>query len=447
MTLVLRGLFYLWRGAAGLRTWSLNRFTRGGWLLVAGLFLTTLFSMPIRLSVAYQTSTLLASLLLVALAASAFARGRFAVRRNLPRYGSAGESLVYPCEVQNLSSHRQERLMVFEIPERAPLSFEEFAARMKRSWRSRNSFRLEAPSPSELTVYPRAQPLPDLAPRQSAEAQLEFRPACRGVLRFSGIAVVRAERFNLVRRVWKVDLPAKVLVLPRRYPVGPVPLPGTVKYQPGGVAQASSVGESLEFVSLRDYRRGDPLRHIHWRSWARTGRLIVKEFEDEFFVRHALILDTFTDPAGGEIFEEAVSVAASFACTIQTQESLLDLLFVESRAYCFTTGRGLAHPEQMLEVLAAVQPCAGQSFDVLQSLVIRHLKVVTGCIAIFTAWDAPRQELARRIRAAGVPLLVCVITRAGQATALDPGPLRDQPQAFRPLESGKIAEGLRNLGD
>ena len=60
---------------------------------------------------------------------------------------------------------------------------------------------------------------------------------------------------------------------------------------------ASSVGESEEFVSLRDYRRGDPMRHIHWKSWAKTGKPIVKEFQDEFFVRHALILDTF---AGGE---------------------------------------------------------------------------------------------------------------------------------------------------
>jgi uncharacterized protein (DUF58 family) len=57
---------------------------------------------------------------------------------------------------------------------------------------------------------------------------------------------------------------------------------------------ASNIGQSEEFVSLREYRRGDPPRHIHWRSWAKAGKPIVKEFEDEFFVRHALVLDTFT---------------------------------------------------------------------------------------------------------------------------------------------------------
>src|SRR5205085_1884082 len=50
-----------------------------------------------------------------------------------------------------------------------------------------------------------------------------------------------------------------------------------------------------------------------------------------------------------ELFEEAVSVAASFACTIDTQESLLDLLFVGPQAFCFTIGRGVAHADQMLE--------------------------------------------------------------------------------------------------
>ena len=82
---------------------------------------------------------------------------------------------------------------------------------------------------------------------------------------------------------------------------------------------AANIGHSDEFVSLRDYRRGDPVRHIHWRSWAKTGMPIVKEFEDEFFVRHALVLDTFSDEPHSELLEEAVSVAASFACSVLTQ--------------------------------------------------------------------------------------------------------------------------------
>ena len=100
------------------------------------------------------------------------------------------------------------------------------------------------------------------------------------------------------------------------------------------------------------------------------GRPVVKEFEDEFFVRHALVLDTFTDPVQGEVFEEAVSVAASFACALPTQESLLDLLFIGPQSYCFTAGRGVAHVEQMLEVLASVRACTDQPFRALEHLVL-----------------------------------------------------------------------------
>jgi len=52
---------------------------------------------------------------------------------------------------------------------------------------------------------------------------------------------------------------------------------------------------------------------------------------------------------------EAVSVAASFACAIQTQESLLDLLFVGPRLLLHA-GRGLAHADQMLAILARFAP-------------------------------------------------------------------------------------------
>ena len=99
-------------------------------------------------------------------------------------------------------------------------------------------------------------------------------------------------------------------------------------------------------------------------------------------MRHALVLDTFTDEPHSEILEEAVSVAASFACTVLTQESLLDLLFVGAEAYCFTAGRGLAHADQMLEILASIRPCADKSFETLEHLVISHISVVSGCICV-----------------------------------------------------------------
>ncbi|PYI86925.1 MAG: hypothetical protein DME26_07970 [Verrucomicrobia bacterium] len=140
-----------------------------------------------------------------------------------------------------------------------------------------------------------------------------------------------------------------------------------------------------------------------------------------------------------------MSVAASFAYTIQTQESLLDLMFVGPEAVCFTMGRGVAHTEQMLEILASVAPCHERPFTALAQLVKEHVATMSGCICIFVAWDMARQELVRQLRAIGIPLLVFVVTEAGAAETLDPGPLREDPECFHALEVGKIAEGLAKL--
>jgi uncharacterized protein (DUF58 family) len=217
-----------------------------------------------------------------------------------------------------------------------------------------------------------------------------------------------------------------------------------MRYQEGGVALAASVGSSEEFVALREYRHGDPLRHIHWRSWAKAGKPIVKEFEDEFFVRHALVLDTFDDEPNSELLEEAVSVAASFACTVLTQESLLDLLFVGSQSYCFTAGRGLAHVDQMLEILASVENCADKDFGTLEQLVLNHISAVSGCVCVLQRWDEPRQRMVKKLRALGIPLLVLVVVRPGEKKP-DAGPLRDEPENFHVLEIGQIEEQLACL--
>jgi uncharacterized protein (DUF58 family) len=259
-------------------------------------------------------------------------------------------------------------------------------------------------------------------------------------LRMDGITVARPDPLGLFRSFFKIPAAQTVLILPKRYPLPPIALPGAMRYQEGGVALAANIGRSEEFVALREYRHGDPLRHIHWRSWAKTGKPIVKEFEDEFFVRHALVLDTFDEEPYGEILEEAVAVAASFACTVLTQESLLDLLFVGNQSYCFTAGRGLAHAEQMLEILASVQNCADKPFSTLEQLVLNHISVVSGCICIFQKWDEARRKFLEKLQKLDVPLLALIVVPPGAAARMPP-----ESEMVHVLEIGGIEEALARL--
>jgi hypothetical protein len=440
-------LYFSYRAAGGLWYWMQRRFTIAGLLVGAGFFLAGATGMDIENTVTYQSFSLLLGLLMLSVASCFFFRARFSATRILPRVGTAGQSLRYRVRINNLLPKAQSGLVFLEnvVDPRPPftdwLAFQMAESRRVRPFRMsqrrrRNPFRI---------AVARAAEIPSLAANGEIEISVELLPLRRGILRLTGITVARADPLGLFRSFIKIPSVQTVLILPKRYPLPPIALPGAMCYQEGGVALAANIGRSEEFVALREYRHGDPLRHIHWRSWAKVGKPIVKEFEDEFFVRHALVLDTFDDEPNSEILEEAVAVAASFACTVLTQESLLDLLFVGNQTYCFTAGRGLAHAEQMLEILASVRNCAYKPFSTLEQLVVNHISIVSGCICIFQKWDAARRALLDKLKLLGVPLLVFIIVPEGRGIRNTAEILPAASGSLHLLEIGKIEETLARL--
>ncbi len=447
MNLIWRILYRSYRIATWMQHWAERRYTTAGKAAVVGLCAAALFGANVDSTVGYQGFMFLFFVLLVAFLCSRVFRARFAIERALPRFGTAGQPLHYRVNVANLTREVQSDLALIEDLADSRPAFAEWRDFQLADGKQLRSLRLSRRrwSNSFKLATLKDAAVPPLAANGTAEAKCEMVPLRRGVLRFEGATLARPDPLGLFRAFVSVRAPQTVLVLPKRYPLPRLALPGTQEYQEGGVALAASVGQSDEFVSLRDYRRGDPQRHIHWRSWAKTGMPIVKEFEDEFFVRHALVLDTFAPHPRSDIFEEAVSVAASFACTIITQESLLDLLFVGTQAFCFTAGRSLARGDQMLEILASAQACADQPFTKLETLVLDHAKSVSGVVCVLLAWDAERRSFVRKLQALGVPVMVLIIVPAGEGAATDALLMRDGPEKFVTLELGKIEEGLARL--
>ncbi len=447
MNLALRLLYRADRVFSWSKYWTLRRFTRPGQAVLGAVMAAAFMGLDTESSVGYQAFTLLLALLLVAVLSGFRFKARFTVERLLPRFGTVGQTLNYRIAVQSLMAYPQSGLALIEDLADPRPSFNDWKDYKLDETKHVRPFRLNQRgrrTPFKFATV-KEVPVPSLAMNQPAEVSVEFTPLRRGIVHFAGVTLARPDPLGLFRALRIIPLPQSMLILPKRYGLPPLALPGAMKYQPGGVALATNIGQSDEFVALRDYRRGDPLRHIHWRSWAKTGKPIVKEFEDEFFVRHALILDTFTERPHSEVFEEAVSVAASFACTVLTQESLLDLLFVGPQAYCFTAGRGLAHADQMLEILASVCPCHAQPFAMLEQLVLNHANAVSGCICVLLAWDEARRRLVEKLKVLGLPVLVLVIRQPGEIQPLDPGPMRDEPDRLHALEIGRIQEQLARL--
>jgi uncharacterized protein (DUF58 family) len=159
-------------------------------------------------------------------------------------------------------------------------------------------------------------------------------------------------------------------------------------------------------------------------------------------VPHALVLDTFAAPGAEESVEEAVSVAASFACSLLDQESLLDLLFIGEQSYSFTAGRGLGGAESLLEVLACAPVCADKPFTELSRSVESRADVLSGCLCILLDFDEQRLALIRSLRSLGVPVTAAVIASA--QTLTDSLCMKE---GLHRLEPGRIAEGLARMGN
>jgi uncharacterized protein (DUF58 family) len=427
-----------------------RRITMAGWLVIGGTIAAAAIGADTNASLCYQTFALLACIVFVSALCTPFGRPKLSIERVMPKFGAVGERLRYRMLLRNRSTRAENSLQVIEeLPDPRP-SFHQFAStpepgEERRTWLDRaygydrwrwlmaRNRRAQIPEHNA----------PDLPPGADRWIDADLMPLRRGVLRLTGTTVACPDPFGLFRSLHKVPAGQTVLILPRRHPMPRFDLPGAMKYQLGGVSLASSVGQSEEFVALREYRSGDPLRRMHWKSFAKLGKPIIKEYQDEFFVRHALVLDTFGGPADEEVFEDAVSVAASMACTVQDQDSLLDLMFVGPQAYCFTSGRGVGHLDRVLEVLASVQLCQEKEFAALEGLVSTHATDMSGCLCVFLRWDEPRQKLVKALLSRGVPLRVFVIAAGGAEFA--PGPMAAHPGSFHVLPAGNIAEKLATL--
>jgi uncharacterized protein (DUF58 family) len=444
-----RYLFRFYCGLSGLNFWLRNRLTPAGFLVLWSIIVSGVVGLDTNFTIAYQLFWFLVCLFAVSVTWGFLSRARFSARRQLARFGTVGVPLSYTVTLENTSRRGHRELHVSEVPPDPRPSRDQFLntpepGEEQRNWFDRlgGHYRWRWLLSKNGAFEQSPVEVAGIAAGAIMPIEHTLLPKRRGLLSLGEVRISWPDPFGLFRAWTRVLSPQSVLILPRRFPVTPPGLPGTVKHQPGGVTLASSVGQSEEFVSLRDYRPGDPLRHIHWRSWAKTEKPIVKEFLDEFFVRHALVLDTFASAGQDDLFEDAVSVAASFACTIPDQESLLDLMFVGAEAYCFTSGRGVAPPERMLEILAAVSPCFSQSFGSLERLLLRHVAQVTSCVCVFLAWDAPRQKLVQQLRFLNVPVQVYVMRAAEDAQPLEVSAVADCPTCLHRVIVGKVQESF-----
>lgn len=153
---------------------------------------------------------------------------------------------------------------------------------------------------------------PFLGPFARHEELVDLPALPRGVYAVGPVEHEKSDPVGLVSRLFGSGSPRELLVAPRIIDL-PVFAGGLTNDLEGATSQQLSMSD-LAFHALREYVPGDDLRHVHWRSSAKAGELLVRQYH-ETRRGHVTLLVDHAVPAYGNRrdFELAVSVAASIA--------------------------------------------------------------------------------------------------------------------------------------
>lgn len=189
--------------------------------------------------------------------------------------------------------------------------------------------------------------IPALSPGQEHEELFVVPTHRRGVITVGPARSVRGDAFGVIRRVVRWTDPQPLYVHPRTTPlVGAVA--GFFKDLEGQPTEDLS-NDDVSFHALRGYVPGDDRRYIHWRSSARTGALMVRQFEETRRSHIAVALSTDADEYGDpDDFELAVEAGASVV--VQAARESRELTLVSGG----TTARGQT-PRRTLDQLAGIE--------------------------------------------------------------------------------------------
>ncbi|WP_084127356.1 DUF58 domain-containing protein [Demequina sp. NBRC 110054] len=278
--------------------------------------------------------------------------------------------------------------------------------------------------------------IPRLAAGERHEDLFTIPTQKRTVLQVGPLRALRGDPLGLVARdvVWAE--PVELFVHPRT-----VSLDGSSKgflQDLEGLPTRDLSNSDVSFHALREYAPGDDRRHVHWRSSARTGQLMVRQFEETRRSHLAVALSANEEEyRAEEDFELAVSCAGSLALQALREEKQVTLM-LQSGTVPSRTGR------RLLDGLSAVEPTPLRRGTLTELAGRVGLAVPGASVAMLVT--GPRATPAHLRRAAArIPVGVQVVAliceagaaltrhRIGDISVLTVGDLSDLPPAMRRL--------------
>lgn len=300
------------------------------------------------------------------------------------------------------------------------------------------------PATAELPVGDalRELPVPFIGAHETAELPVSVPTHARGVIEVGPLTLARRDPLGLLHREVRWRDRHLVHVHPRTVPL-PTGSAGLVR-DLDGAASRRLTDSDLSFHAVRDYVHGDALRHVHWRSTAKTGTLMVRQYEESQTARSAILFDARREEYGSDAeFELGVSVAASLSlhAVREGRERFVASAWAPGRLRPSIDGLEelpAATPDQLLDGWAELQAAeAGRPIEHLSRGLAESRRPLS-FVAIVTG-SVPGPQRLRRAAIAFPPDVAVLVVRSEEladpaaqlldvCTAFTVGALTDLPQ-------------------
>ncbi len=287
---------------------------------------------------------------------------------------------------------------------------------------------LEIRDHSTLPGHQASHVVPTLVGNREYAWDVETVCAVRGEFQLGPMTVVSGDPFGLFHSPRRVGATDRLIVYPMTVELNRVILP--VGFLSGGDAQRQLTHQiTTNASSIRDYVSGDSMNRIHWRSTARTGNIMVKEFELDPLVDIWLFNDFSAaslceDPSVrrvdriGNIIpssarippsteEYGVIIAASLAKHFIDDERVVGYAAYTPYRQVFQPERGSRQLTRILEALASARSTSNHTLKDVLSLETQLFTRGTSLMIITSSVDQDWIREAQVLQRRGIRL-ICV---------------------------------------
>lgn len=280
---------------------------------------------------------------------------------------------------------------------------------------------LEVRDHSDLPGHKASHVVPPLLPNSDYSWQVDTPCIVRGAFRLGPMTVISGDPFGLFMTPREINASERMIIYPRSVPITQFKLPiGLIS---GGDPQRHITHNvTTNAAGVRDYVSGDSINRVHWKSTARRGKLVVKEFEIDPLVDIWMLVDfsaesLMEDPSirrfaeNGAIIpngtglppsteEYAVVIASSLAAHFIEKERAIGFVGYVPEREMYQPERGHRQLTRILETLAIARSQSQYNLKEMLSLetpnLTRGATVIVITSSLDDSWIAEFNVLARR---------------------------------------------------